>query len=485
MMTFLRKDHIFMKRHSKETLSDYRKKASEKHKLRRKIKQKHRRYQPCRNVNLVGQLHKVIHHFFPNLFDNMRELKDCREKSAYELAEIITACLAIFIFKSGSRNEFNNQCGNGNFKKNYQRLFGLALPHPDTVDRVMRKLSEEQLVQLKQRMVQALLKSKTLHKFRFQKKWFVIAVDGTGVVSYSHKHCNQCLHKTSKKGKTTYFHNVLEAKLITPNGFAISIATEWIANPDGEYEKQDCERKAFQRLAAQLKKAYPRLPICITADALYPYQGFFDTCKANDWAWIITFKNGNLSTVWDEVNRLRPLTSNNHRTCYRRDGNQSIGQHYTWFNYMDYHGHRIHWIECTETTQALSQQSDPMQTRFVHLTNLEIDYTNAPSISQTGRLRWKIENEGFNTQKNQGYAMQHQYSRVNWLASKNYYQCLQMAHLINQLLILSTEFQQHLVAKMTIKHLWKRLIGVLTYTDIDEQALRDQAAVKGQIRFVT
>jgi len=138
-----------------------------------------------------------------------------------------------------------------------------------------------------------------------------------------------------------------------------------------------------------------------------------------------------------------------------------------------------------ETIQALSEQNEPTQTRFVHLTNLEINYLSAPLISQTGRLRWKIENEGFNVQKNQGYALQHKYSRVSWLASKNYYQCLQMAHLINQLLIFSTAFQQHLTGKMTIKHLWKRLIGALTYADIDAQALTEQVRVKHQIRFVT
>jgi len=100
----------------------------------------------------------------------MRELEDCRKKSTYELAEIITGCLAMFLFKSDSRNAFNNQCNEGNFDQNYRRLFNLDRPHPDTVDRVMRLLPEDQLTQLKQRMVKALLTAKTLHRFRFLKK---------------------------------------------------------------------------------------------------------------------------------------------------------------------------------------------------------------------------------------------------------------------------------------------------------------------------
>jgi hypothetical protein len=171
----------------------------------------------------------------------MHAIEDCRRGGDYELAELITACLALFIFKQGSRNAFNNQRQEHKFKSQYRKLFKLRLPHLDTVDRVMRRLPDEALERLKQRMIQALLEKKALHRFRLMKRWFVVAIDGTGVMSFSQKHCEHCLYKRSKRGKLSYFHNVLEAKLITPNGFSISIATEWIENPEGEYDKQDCE----------------------------------------------------------------------------------------------------------------------------------------------------------------------------------------------------------------------------------------------------
>ena len=80
-------------------------------------------------------------------------------------------------------------------------------------------------------------------------------------------HCEHCLYQRTKSGKIIYFHNVLEAKLVGENGFCLSLATEWIENPDGGFDKQDCEQKAFVRLAKKLKRAYPHLPICIIADA--------------------------------------------------------------------------------------------------------------------------------------------------------------------------------------------------------------------------
>lgn len=400
------------------------------------------------------------------------------------MAELITACIALFIFKQGSRNAFNNQRQEHKFSAQYRKLFKLRLPHMDTVDRVLRRLPDEALERLKQRMIQALLEKKALHRFRLMKRWFVVAIDATGVMRFSQQHCEHCLHSCSKRGKISYFHNVLEAKLITPNGFSISIATEWIENPEGEYDKQDCELKAFKRLAVKLKKSFPRLPLCITADGLYPNQGFFEQCQRNDWRYIVTFKDGNLPTVWQEVHALCAITPHAQRTEQRILGHSEIVVQLSWLNAIDYYSHQLNWVECIETITD-HNTGEQSRTRFVHLSDIHIEHSCARQISQTGRLRWKIENEGFNTQKNHGYGLHHKFSRRNWQAAKNYYQCLQMAHLINQLMVLSSAFEQHLTAKMTLAHLWKCLLGVLTYAELDEHALAESVQRRIQIRFVT
>jgi hypothetical protein len=300
-------------------------------------------------------------------------------------------------------------------------------------------------------------------------------------MSFDEKHCDQCLHITSESGKTTYFHNVLEAKLVAPNGFSISLVTEWVENPGKEYDKQDCELKAFKRLAAKLKGLYPKLPVCITADGLYPNQGVFSICRKNKWAFIITLKDGNLPTFWEEVGELREITVNNAYTEKRIEGKKTILRDYCWINGIDYKGHSLNWIECCESvTDANGKQKNK---RFVHVTDIKIDRAIAGKTSQTGRLRWKIENEGFNIQKNHGYALKHKYSRVSYLAAKNYYQCLQMGHIINQLLILSNNFQEHMTGKTTVKHLWILLIGFLIYCYVDAGELSTQSERKIQIRF--
>ena len=438
----------------------------------------------------MHEMYCTIGQHFPELFDWMREVDDCRKKaSTYELAAHMTACLAMFLFKSGSRNQYNQYREDIQFKTNYQRLFGFKMPHGDSVQNVMDLLDIFQIEQLKQKMIQVLIQRKTFHSSRYRGHWFRVAVDASGMGSYDHQRDEQCLQRTSKNGKTTYFHSVLEARLITPNGFSISIATEWIENPEnGDYNKQDCERKGFIRLAAKLKKAYPRLPMLILADGLYPYEGFFALCKANQWSYCVTFKNGNLTSVWEEVMELQLLQSKNTRLeiCYRPDG-KIVEQAFQWVTGVDYKSHRLNWLECIETIKPTKTEEPDEKlkiTRFVHITDLAINISNIVDTSRTGRLRWKIENEGFNG----GYGMEHQYARKSYCALKNYFQFMQMAHLIHQLMTLTTRFREDFMKSKnhpTLKNLWIDLIFAMQGFELNEQELAHINSTRRQFRFAT
>jgi hypothetical protein len=118
---------------------------------------------------------------------------------------------------------------------------------------------------------------------------------------------------------------------------------------------------------------------------------------------------------------LRALSPGQHHRERRRQGVERIEQVFHWVTDIDYHGHRLQWLECLETVSHL-ENTEQTDSRFVHLTNLAVTAATVAVLSHTGRLRWKIEKEGFNTQKPLGYALQHKYARVNWQAAKNYYQ---------------------------------------------------------------
>lgn len=367
----------------------------------------------------------------------------------------------MFIFKESSRNAYNNDRREDNFRKNFFRYFKMNLPHGDAVDDVLRELLPSQLATLKAHLVSNLIEQKVFRKFRFLGKYHLVAVDGTGIATFEERHCEHCLTKTSKNGVVTYFHYVLEAKIVTSSGLAISLASEFVENPStGDYEKQDCEQKAFVRLATKIKKYFPRLPICILADGLYPNNTVFDICNNNNWTFIITLKDGCLKTFSQEVELLKATAKK--ATVYRATKTSRITLQYTYLNDIEYGKRYYSWVECNETIASTNGGPLSVQ-RFVYITNIRQTNENVITTADSGRLRWKIENEGFNAQKNLGYDLEHKFSRVSYTALQNYYQLCQIAHAINQFVEQSKEvtelMNEH--SKQTIVDLWKKTLAYL------------------------
>lgn len=376
----------------------------------------------------------------------------------------------MFILKQGSRNAMNLDRDSPTFMHNFENIFGKRMPHLDTVDEVLAVLDNDELERLKAALMKNLIDKKIFNKLRLLGSYYRVAVDGTGIITVKKGHCAHCLKKESKNGVVTYFHNILEAKLITPNGFAISLATEWIENPT-EYDKQDCELKAFRRLADKLKRYFPRLPICLLADGLYSNKTFFDICHEKDWRYIVTLKDGSLKSLWEEID-MELLTSKNHRATATGAAKQS----YRWLGGLPYQTCKLSWLECLES-------ADDHAGRFVYVTDLAIDGGNVEEVAASGRLRFKIENEGFNTLKNHGYGLEHQYSRTSYLACKNYLSLMHIAHLLNQLYELSPLFKSLIIGKKTIKHLWKQLVTALSAIVIGATDLASMHLTRFQIRY--
>lgn len=391
--------------------------------------------------------------------------------------------IAMFLFKQESRNAFDSLRKESTFKKNYFRAFKLRLPSSDAIEDLLRLLAPGELELLKTALVKELIKRKVFCRFRFMAKQYIISIDGTGVSSYKSDYCGECTSKTSKKGNTTYFHNVLEAKLVTSNDMSISIATEWVRNEAGkEYDKQDCELKAFIRLSKKIKQLYPKLPLVILADGLYPNQTFFQVCKDNGWDFIVTFKDGNLPSVHEEIGLL-PDSAKHKRQYFGATQGYSIRQDFEWVNCIDYKGHSLSVINCNETKTSLKTKKSETS-RFAYITNIDISPENYIEVFQCGRMRWRIEN-GFDYLKNHGYNLGHKFSRVSFNAYKNYYQCMMIAHFINQLVEKSIDFIEIMRKdnKTTIKYLWKRLLGYLTEISINQQEYEEFIRKRVQIRL--
>jgi len=442
--------------------------------------------------DLIFKLIKNIHHFTPDLFDRLKEISDFRIMPIYKIEEIVFAGIAIYIFKAGSKNAFNNM-NQGKFAKNFYNAFKFHLPHLDTVDLAMRQIKTDELEKLKTQLIRALIEKKVFKKYKMFSQFYNISIDGTGVMTINEanvKHFPNALFKIYNKGKENekivYFLNVLEAKLVCSNGFCISLATEWIENPNIEYEKQDCELKAFKRLAEKLKRDFPRLLICIVGDGLYPCKTIFEICKKNRWEWIFTFKDGNLPSVWEEVELLAKLQADNQKiiksSVVKKDDNNNLIEVdvikiYSWITSIDYCEYQVHWCKQVEAIEGEIKHT------FIYLSSIHPTKKNIKEIIINGRLRFKIENEGFNTQKNLGYGLQHKYSETSERATKNYYICMQIGHLINQFFELQITVKESLKGRATLKNLWIIFIGLFTFETIEIEQINEHLNQKTQVRF--
>ncbi len=106
-------------------------------------------------------------------------------------------------------------------------------------------------------------------------------------------------------------------------------------------------------------------------------------------------------------------------------------------------------------------------------------------MSRAGRMRWKIENEGFNNQKNNDYNLAHKFSRTNFNATKNYYQLLQIADIINQLTYKSSSMGKRIKKYgLTIKSIIAEIFSYIkSYPFENEKLLEEILLLKTQLRY--
>ena len=335
----------------------------------------------------------------------------------------------MFLSHTGSRNHFNDSVRDAlEMAKTLARLLGCeleALPHLDTLEKVLRLVQPDTLETLLAQMIRRLIRMKALDDWRVGGR-FLLAIDGTGLYSFRRRHCEHCIETRHDSGTVTYSHKVLVAFIVSENGYALPIACEFIENPGAVYDKQDCEIKAFHRLDPKLKRLYPQTPFWLLLDALYADQNVMRPSLGHGWNFAITFLDSDMPAVWTEAQSLLALSPGQCATITlpQDEGTCEI----RWVNGIDYEGMRLSAI-----FQVDKDKAGNILRQFAHLTGRPIDHRNAWKVAVAARLRWRCENEGFNVLKNGGFALEHVYSH-NPVASKAYFMLMLAAHLFQQLL---------------------------------------------------
>jgi len=265
----------------------------------------------------VVEFLKIQNHYFPRLLEDITKVMDGRHQSyiEYEIEVILYVMILKNVCSIMSMQEMTDTFNEDECAKNIYRILGLEeknyLPHYVTINECLSKLEPSELEKIRKNMIYSLIRKKSFDDAKFLKKYWLVIVDGTGLFCFKERHCEHCLTRTTNKGtpeeKTTYYHHVLEAKIVLDDDFVVSIATEFIENPGENPTKQDCETKAFKRLAESLNTMFPRLPICLLADSLYANASVFEICKTNKWEFLIRYKDGSIPSLAEEYKEINEM----------------------------------------------------------------------------------------------------------------------------------------------------------------------------------
>ena len=371
-----------------------------------------------KDKNLLKEVLKVIRKYFPQLENLFSKLTDKRHKSyiTYKMRTIIMTRLLSLICGITTMKGINQKFNTDEAIKNLSSICNQELkevPDWQTIQDVIETLSIEEIEDIRKYMVKALIRSKMFDRFRY-KGAIQVLVDATGLSSHDYNLNGNCISKT-KNGVTKYYKYVLEAKIVFGN-IVISIDSEWIENKklNNENEKQDCEVNAFKRMAPRLKKNYPKMKFIITGDALYATTPMIDICKDNKWYYIFNLKKDRLKRVYEE------FTDN---ISFENETNK---ENYYLSKNIKFNGNVFDVFKYIEVT-------DKKTTTFHYVSNFNVKDSNIEEIVNMGRRRWKIENEGFNQQKNGTFCISHMSSR-HIIGLKVQYYLIQIAHIIRQLL---------------------------------------------------
>jgi len=436
--------------------------------------------------SLIAVLFTTFHHFFGQVSDAFGSVRDSRDshRIRYPSASLLFAGVLLFLFRLRARREVALKLRNGPSAAKFLELFGVdSFPHGDTLNAYFSTLRPSEVQEIPSGMVETLIRKEVLMSSRLQDTYYVIAIDGTGTVTYSHRHCPHCLTQ-SREDTTIYYHCVLEAKLVTPNGFCFSLMSEFIENPS----KQDCELRSFYRLAKKLHRRFPRLPIALSLDALYAARPVFDLCRHYGWAFMITLKDKDLPTVHREFCVLTKLQPEN--KLRRHTGNKAdVLQEFRWVNDIDLSDSQkktrtLSVLQCVESTPT--KTGDLSVHTFKWVTNLRVTADNVTELaSNGGRIRWKVENEGFNTQKNGGFELGHAFSN-NPTSAKVFHLLLQAAHIVDQLIEKGSLLNQLLPGGIgSGRHLAFRLLEAWRNAVLTTAFFRAVTSARLQIRFDT
>ena len=231
---------------------------------------------------------------------------------------------------------------------------------------------------------------------------------------------------------------VLEANIVLRNGLTIPVLTEYLKtdwnvlnNPEG---KQDCELVAFERLAAKLKKYFPRLKIMMIADALFATQPVLEILTQCRWEYVIQFSKNKLKNFAELLNSKKATA----QTIPGKDYYRERFQEFFWYNDVIW-GYalqlKLHLVSCLEKWEEVDKKTGEIIFKYSQhqwLSSICINIENVHELCNLGARKIGLMEDSINTEKHRGYHYEHAFS-YNFNAMQGFHLLMRLAHAVNAL----------------------------------------------------
>ncbi|WP_218933267.1 transposase [Rubripirellula lacrimiformis] len=322
------------------------------------------------------------------------------------MVDTLLAAFAMFSLKDPSLLAFEERSGEPAIK----RLFGIdAIPSDTSMREILDGIDTSHLNEAFADIFHELQRGNVLREFAFHNNHYLLAIDGTGYFCSSKIHCPECLERKTSGGKIQYVHQAVAAVLVHPDQkVVIPLAIEPIVKQDGE-TKNDCERNATRRLLRRIRLLYPKIKLIVVEDGLASNAPHIADLKDLKMSYLLGAKPGDHAHLFDQV--IAAGDEDRIETLTRVDpiGNRVIQSETQYVSDLALNASnqslRVNFLQHFE----YDNDSGEVSKRFSWVTNVTLDRSLLSKFTAGGRSRWRIENETFNTLKNQGYHFEHNY----------------------------------------------------------------------------
>jgi hypothetical protein len=400
---------------------------------------------PQSGVGMAQGMSLKAESLLQSLRDQFKKLNDYRNPLLIQIPmqDFPMSALAIFSLKFPSLLNFEQEKKEERNFSNLTGLYGIERVPSDTHMRtVVDRIPTEELKPCFTNLFSKAQRASALKDFAMWDNQYLLALDATGQYFSDSVQCEQCIEKNNQDGSKSYYHQMFAGAIVHPDKkTVIPFCPESIQRQDGS-NKNDCERSAMKRFLLQFRKDHPKLRVVILTDALHSTIPMLGDMKRLEMGYILAVKPGSHETLFSGLEKWEELQNVRHFSREDEIGHKVKKKRIREYRFTN--GilltksdvrTSVNFLEFWETIQWVSPKGQLKETKvhFSWITDFSLYESSVEEIARAGRTRWKIENETFNTLKNQGYEFEHNFGHGYKNLATNFACLMMLAFFIDQL----------------------------------------------------